>query len=64
MKAKYPKCPKCGGENYIYQRKKRTWICKDCYFRRVNKTAEQLLKENPITGKLKAELKRIEDGKK
>jgi len=55
-------CPKCNSKNYSFKKTKKgtTWTCKDCGFKRVNKTAEQLLKENPITGALKRELDKID----
>jgi len=57
------KCPKCKSKNYSFRKSKRgtIWSCKDCGFKRVNKTAEQLLKEDPIKGSLKRQITNIEE---
>jgi len=56
------KCPKCGKETYKVRKSKEghIWKCSSCNYRKVNKTAELLLKEDPITGKLKREIDKIE----
>jgi DNA-directed RNA polymerase subunit RPC12/RpoP len=56
------KCPKCGSTQYTSRKSKRgiNWRCKKCGYKKINKTAKQLLKENPITGKLKRDINKIE----
>jgi len=56
-------CPKCNSKNYSFKKTKKgtTWTCKDCGYKKLNKTAEQLLKEDPISGSLKRSLNKIED---
>jgi hypothetical protein len=56
------KCPKCNSKNYSFKKTKKgtTWTCKDCGFKKTNKTAEQLLKEDPIKGSLKRTVEKLE----
>ena len=58
-----PKCPKCKGNNYAFKKTKSriSWKCSDCGFKKVNKSAEQLLKEDPLSGKLKSDVNKIEE---
>jgi len=60
---KLPTCPKCKSENYSFKRSKIgiTWTCNDCGFKKINKTAEQLLKEDPISGSLKRSIDKLEN---
>jgi len=55
-------CPKCKSKNYNFRKNKNgiIWYCKDCKFKRINKTAEVLLKEDPISGALKREINKLE----
>ena len=56
-------CPKCKSKNYTFKKSKKgiVWKCDDCGYKKINKTAEQLLKEDPIEGSLKRELTKLED---
>jgi len=55
-------CPECNSENYSFKKTKRgtIWKCADCNFKRVNKTADQILKEDPLSGAIKREVEKIE----
>jgi len=54
-------CPECNSENYSFKKTKRgiIWKCADCNFKRVNKTADQILKEDPLSGAIKREVEKL-----
>lgn len=56
-------CPQCGSNNYSFRRTQKgiEWSCKDCKFKKLNKTAVQHLNENHLSGRLKSEINRIEE---
>jgi len=55
-------CPKCNSKKYDFKKTKKgiVWKCEKCGYKKINKTAEQLLTEDPIKGALKRDLTIIE----
>ena len=55
-------CPQCGSKKYSFKRAQQgtEWLCKDCGFKKLNKSAIQYLKEAPLKGRLLSEIEKIE----
>lgn len=56
-------CPKCKSKEYNHKKTDEgvLWRCKTCKFKKINKTAEQLLKEDPVSGRLKTEITKLQN---